>query len=48
MGDKLKGSEALRDSLPYGAVKEMALAFKKSDQWIAQVIAGRKIGIRYL
>ena len=44
MGDKLKGSEALRDSLPYGAVKEMAVAFKKSDQWIAQVIAGRKIG----
>ena len=44
MGEKLKGSEALRESLPYGAVKEMALVFKKSDAWIAQVIAGRKIG----
>jgi hypothetical protein len=44
MGEKLKGSEALRESLPYGAVKEMALVFKKSDAWIAQVIAGKKIG----
>ena len=44
MGDKLKGSEALRESLPYGAVRETALVFKKSDAWIAQVIAARKIG----
>lgn len=42
--EKLEGSEELRESLPYGAIEEIAKTFKHTAAWVAQVIAGRKKG----
>jgi hypothetical protein len=44
MVEMLKGSEALKESLPYGAIREMAKVFNRSDAWIGKVIAGKKVG----
>jgi hypothetical protein len=40
----LIGSEALRKSLPYGAIRKMAAAFGNADTWISKVVAGRQNG----
>ncbi|MCG7502418.1 hypothetical protein MHM83_11090 [Tenacibaculum sp. Mcav3-52] len=43
MGEQLKGSEELRDSLPYGVMQEMTKVFGyKSSTWIPRVIAGKE------
>jgi len=42
--EKLEGSEELRESLPYGAIEEIAKTFEHTAAWVAQVIAGRKKG----
>ena len=44
MVQEVEGSLALRESLPYGAIEEMAKSFNKTAAWIAQVIAGKKKG----
>tara|TARA_R110002096_G_scaffold397985_2_gene593984 strand:- start:499 stop:744 length:246 start_codon:yes stop_codon:yes gene_type:complete len=44
MLENLIGSEALRNSLPYGAIKKMAVAFGNADTWISKVVAGRQNG----
>lgn len=44
MVDELIGSLELRESLPFGAINEIAETFKKSPAWVAQVIAGKKKG----
>jgi hypothetical protein len=44
MVEMLKGSEALKESLPYGAIRGMAKVFNRSDAWIGKVIAGKKVG----
>lgn len=44
MSSVLTGSKALKNSLPYGAMKEMAAVFNCTDRWIARVVAGADKG----
>jgi hypothetical protein len=44
MVEELKGSKELRESLPYGAINKMALIFKYTPAYVAQVISGFKKG----
>ena len=41
---QIQGSKALRSRLPYGAIRGMAVTFKKSDMWISQVVSGKRKG----
>ena len=42
--EKLEGSLELRESMPFGAIAEMAKAFNCTPAWIAQVISGKSTG----
>jgi hypothetical protein len=44
MVDELKGSLELKESLPYGAIREMAKTFGNADTWISKVISGKQKG----
>ena len=44
MVEYLEGNEELRDKMPFGAIKEIAKAFNRTDAWVAKVIAGKAIG----
>lgn len=44
MVEVLDGSEDLRKQMPFGAIKEIAETFGHTPAWVAQVIAGNKIG----
>lgn len=38
------GSKALKEALPYGAAKHIAIGFNCSDSWIGKVLSGRQKG----
>jgi hypothetical protein len=40
----LEGSKELRAKMPFGAIKEIAQTFNRTDAWVAQVIAGNRVG----
>lgn len=44
MIEELVGSIKLRNSLPFGAVSEIAKTFGHTSAWVAKVIAGKKKG----
>lgn len=44
MVEELEGSIELRESLPFGAINEIAKTFGHTPAWVAQVIAGKKKG----
>lgn len=44
MVEELVGSLELRNSLPFGAVNEIAKTFGHSSAWVAKVISGKKKG----
>ena len=44
MTKELVGSLELRNSLPFGAVNEIAQTFGHTSAWVAKVISGKKKG----
>jgi hypothetical protein len=44
MVEVVKGSQELKKSLPYGALKEMAVVFGHSLRWISRVVGGDENG----
>jgi hypothetical protein len=44
MVEEVKGNLQLRQSLPYGAIREMAKIFGNADTWISKVVAGKQNG----
>lgn len=44
MVEELIGSVELKESMPYGSIREMAKTFKHADTWISKVISGKQKG----
>jgi hypothetical protein len=42
--DLKKGSEKLRQALPFGAIRKIADVFGISEAWVGQVLKGNKKG----
>lgn len=44
MVEETTGSIALKKSLPYGAMRKMAVVFGVSDYWVSRVVSGEVSG----